>query len=100
FWPLHELAAPLQALWPLQALAPLHFTPSAKAVVAKVAAANAEAAAMTRVRLCMMILLEVAGHRARFRTFERPPANVTRVPINFREASRGGRCNVSPPRSE
>src|SRR5579883_816501 len=56
FWPLHELVADLQALWPLQALVPPHFTPSAKAAVAKVLAANTEAAAMMRLRLSMEIL--------------------------------------------
>jgi hypothetical protein len=49
----------LQALWPLQALAPAHFTLSACAAVAKVPAAKIAAAVVISVRLFMKILLNV-----------------------------------------
>jgi hypothetical protein len=48
---LHEDEAVLQALWPLQALAPTHFTPAASAgedTVATVPAAKRAAAAAAR----------------------------------------------------
>src|SRR6185295_11813592 len=48
FWPLQALAADLHALWPLQALTPVQGT-WAEAAVAKVATANAVAAVATSV---------------------------------------------------
>jgi hypothetical protein len=53
---LQALLAPLQALWPLQALVPPHFT-SAKEGEAKVLAAKIAAAVVIRVRLFMGNLL-------------------------------------------
>src|SRR5262247_1076028 len=51
FCPLQALVALLQALWPLQAFAPAHWTPPAEAAVAKVATAKAVAAPAKMVRL-------------------------------------------------
>ncbi len=62
FCPLQALDALLQALWPLQALVPPHFTaPAAKAVDAKVVAAKIEAAVAIIVRLFKMSLLVCEG---------------------------------------
>jgi hypothetical protein len=57
FWPLHDEFAILQALWPLQALTPLHFTPAC-AAVAKVPIANTAAAVAKTVRFVMSVSLD------------------------------------------
>jgi hypothetical protein len=53
FWPLQEDEADLQALVPLQELTPLHFTPPALAVAAKLPAAKIAVAVAMRVFLVM-----------------------------------------------
>src|SRR5882672_5886826 len=58
FWPLQALAADLHALWPLQELTPVHGT-WADAAVAKVPTANTAAAVANMVRLVMDFFLPV-----------------------------------------
>jgi hypothetical protein len=54
FWPLQDDEPILQALWPLHALTPLHFTPAACAAVANEPAAKIAAAAAKTARLVMV----------------------------------------------
>jgi hypothetical protein len=67
FWPLQDDEPILQALWPLHALTPLHFTPAACAAVASVLAAKMAAAVANTVRLVMsqspLIVGATATHR-------------------------------------
>jgi hypothetical protein len=56
--------APLQALWPLQALVPPQWTPAAKAVDAKLPAAKTATAVVISVRLFIRGLLKMRAMRS------------------------------------
>jgi hypothetical protein len=60
FWPLQALAAVLQALCPLQALAPGHCTPADAEAATNVLAANTAAAVPTIMLLFMLSVLPVS----------------------------------------
>ena len=73
FKPLHSLVAVLQALWPLQALAPTHFISASSALAETGARANiaAAAAASAKLELVFTTLMELSLKRVETSRFNR-----------------------------
>ena len=62
FWPLQALAEPLQALWPLHALEPAQCTFADAEAATNMLAANTAAAVVAIVFLFMLLSLPVLPH--------------------------------------